>query len=134
VFTVPREMSRLAGPGDAPAYRNRAAMTEHANEVIADDNAGTLLAIESTKQLKAQYVTAAEWEQMGQRGMNTFQKRLLPLAFGMLMYEGDPAVMRRTLSYVPRPARLLMPIIAPRAFSRHARRVYGTATPPKITA
>jgi hypothetical protein len=27
-----------------------------------------------------------------------------------------------------------MPIIAPRAFSRHARRIYGTATPPKITA
>ena len=25
-------------------------------------------------------------------------------------------------------------IIAPRAFSHHARRVYGTATPPKITA
>jgi len=25
-----------------------------------------------------------------------------------------------------------MPIIAPRAFGRHARRVYGTATPPKI--
>ena len=37
-------------------------MTEHANEVIADDNAGTLLAIESIKQLKARYVTAAEWD------------------------------------------------------------------------
>jgi len=109
-------------------------MTEHANEVIADDNAGTLLAIESTKQLKAQYVTAAEWEQMGQRGMEYLPEATLVLAFGMLMYEGDPAVMRRTLSYVPRPARLLMPIIAPRAYSRHARRVYRTATPPKITA
>ncbi len=76
-------------------------MTEHANEVIADDNAGTLLAIESTNQLKARYVTAAEWVQMGQHGIDTFQKRLLPLAFGMLMYEGDPAVMRRTLSNVP---------------------------------
>jgi hypothetical protein len=40
--------------------------------------------------------------------------------------------MRRTLSNVPLPPRLLMPIIAPRAFSRHARRVYGTETPPKI--
>ena len=70
---------------------------------------------------------------MGQHAMNTFQKRLLPLAFGMLMYEGDPAVMRRTLANVSLPARLLMPIIAPR-LSRHARRVYGTATPPKITA
>jgi hypothetical protein len=124
----------MAGPEDAPADRNRAAMTEHANEVIADDNAGTLLAIESIKQLKARYVTAAEWEQMGQHGMNTFQKRLLPLAFRMLMYEGDPAVMRRTLANPPLPARLLMPIIAPRAFSHRARRVYGTATPPKITA
>jgi hypothetical protein len=104
----------MAGPEDAPADRNRAAMTEHANEVIADDNAGTLLA--------------------SQHAMNTFQKRLLPLAFGMLMYEGDPAVMRRTLSNVPLPARLPMPIIAPRAFSHHARRVYGTGTPPKITA
>jgi hemerythrin-like domain-containing protein len=84
--------------------------------------------------LAEKYITAAEWQQMGQHGMNTFPKRLLPLAFGMLMYEGDPAVMRRTLSNVPLPARLLMPIIAPRAFSRHARRIYGTATPPKITA
>ena len=84
--------------------------------------------------LAEKYITAAEWEQMGRHGMDTFQKRLLPLAFGMLMYEGDPAVMRRTLSNVPLPARLLMPIIAPRAFSHHARRVYGTATPPKTTA
>jgi hemerythrin-like domain-containing protein len=84
--------------------------------------------------LAEKYVTAAEWQQMGQHGMDTFQKRLLPLAFGMLMYEGDPAVIRRTLANVPLPARLLMPIIAPRAFSRHTRRVCGTATPPKITA
>jgi branched-subunit amino acid transport protein len=83
--------------------------------------------------LAEKYITAAEWVQMGQHGMDTFEKRLLPLAFGMLMYEGDPAVVRRTLSNVPQPARLLMPIIAPRAFSRHARRLYGTATPPKIT-
>jgi len=84
--------------------------------------------------LAEKYITAAEWAQIGQHGMDTFQKRFLPLAFGMLMYEGDPAVMRRTLANVPLPARLLMPAIAPRAFSRHARRLYGTATPPKITA
>jgi hypothetical protein len=83
--------------------------------------------------LAEKYITAAEWAQMGQHGMDTFEKRLLPLAFGMLMYEGDPAVVRRTLSTMPLVARRLMPIIAPRAFSRHARRVYGTATPPKIT-
>jgi hemerythrin-like domain-containing protein len=84
--------------------------------------------------LAEKYVTAAEWVRMGQHGMDTVPKRLLPLAFGMLMYEGDPVVVRRTLSNAPLPARLLMPIIAPRAFRRHARRVYGTATPPKVTA
>jgi hypothetical protein len=42
--------------------------------------------------------------------------------------------MWRTLSHVPLLVRLLMPTIASRAFSRHARRVYGTATPLKITA
>ena len=76
--------------------------------------------------LAEKYIPAAEWEQMGRHGMDTFRKRLLPLAFGMLMCEGDPAVMRRTLSNVPLPARLLMPIIA--------RRVYRTATPHETTA
>jgi SnoaL-like protein len=40
-------------------------MTERANEVIADDNATTLLAIESIKQLKARYcrhLDAKDWE------------------------------------------------------------------------
>ena len=94
----------------------------------------TALEEQAVLPLAEKYITAAEWEQMGRHGMDTFQKRLLPLAFGMLMYEGDPAVMRRTLSNVPLPARLLMPIITRRAFSHHARQVYGTATPPKTTA
>jgi hypothetical protein len=67
-------------------------------------------------------------EQMGQHGMDTFQKRLLPLPFGMLMYEGDPAVMRRTLSNVPLPARLMMPIIAPRVLAA----TLGGSTAPRL--
>jgi hemerythrin-like domain-containing protein len=104
------------------------------DDLVSIMTAHTALEEKAVLPLAEKYITAAEWQQMGQHGMDTFQKRLLPLAFGMLMYEGDPAVMRRTLSNVPQPARLLMPIIAPRAFSRHARRVYGTATPPKTTA
>jgi len=84
--------------------------------------------------LAEKYVTTIEWERMGRHGMDTFPKRLLPLAFGMLMYEGDPAAIRRTLSNAPLPARLLIPIIAPRAFRRHARRIYGTANPPEFKA
>ncbi|MGW5555693.1 hypothetical protein ACWER9_00525 [Micromonospora sp. NPDC003944] len=36
------------------------------------------------------------------------------------------------LAHAPLPARLLMPIVAPRLFARHAGRVHGTATPPRI--
>jgi SnoaL-like domain len=38
-----------------PIDENRAAMTEPAQDLIADDNATTLLAIEAIKQLKARY-------------------------------------------------------------------------------
>ena len=107
-----------------------AAVLDHLVRVLTEH---TALEEKAVLPLATKYITAAEWAQMGRHGMDTFQKRLLPLAFGMLMYEGDPAVMRRTLSNMPLAARRVMPIIAPRAFSRHARRVYGTATPPKTT-
>jgi SnoaL-like domain len=57
-------MSRLACLDEAPIDQNRAAMTERANEVIADDTATTLLAIECVKQLKARYcryLDAKDW-------------------------------------------------------------------------
>jgi hemerythrin-like domain-containing protein len=82
--------------------------------------------------LAEKYITAAEWLKMGKHGMDTFPKRHLPLAFGMMMYEGDPEVVRRTLANAPLPIRVLMPIIAPRVFRRHSRRVYGAPTPPRI--
>jgi hypothetical protein len=57
-------MSRLARLEKALIGRNRAAMTEPANEVIADNDATMLLAIESIKQLKARYcryLDAKDW-------------------------------------------------------------------------
>jgi SnoaL-like protein len=54
----------LARLEEALTGRNRAAMTEPTNEVIADNDATTLLAIESIKQLKARYcryLDAKDW-------------------------------------------------------------------------
>jgi hypothetical protein len=50
---------------------------------------------------------------MGRHAMNIFRKRLVHSDFGMLMYEGDPAVGER------------FPTCP-------SRRAHGTATPPKI--
>ncbi|MEU8301185.1 hypothetical protein AB0C04_28350 [Micromonospora sp. NPDC048909] len=52
----------------------------------------------------------------------------------MAMYEGDPEVIKHVLAEAPLPARLLMPIIGPRLYAAHAKRVHGTATPPRSHA
>jgi hypothetical protein len=57
-------------------------------------------------------------------------KNDLPLIFGMMMYEADPAVIKAVLANAPLPARLILPITAPRLYASHARRVHGTSTPP----
>ncbi|MEU8328975.1 hemerythrin domain-containing protein [Micromonospora sp. NPDC048839] len=84
--------------------------------------------------LAERHVTAAEWMELGEHGMARTPKKRLPLAFGLAMYEGDPEVIKAVLAHAPLPARLLMPIIAPRLFAAHAKRVHGTATPPRIGA
>ncbi|MFJ4847225.1 MULTISPECIES: hemerythrin domain-containing protein [unclassified Streptomyces] len=82
--------------------------------------------------LAEKYVTAAEWRQLGEHGMSEMPKKALPLAFGMAMYEGDPEVIKAVLAEAPGPARLILPFLAPRLYAKHAKRVHGTATPPRL--
>ncbi|WP_433539038.1 hemerythrin domain-containing protein [Micromonospora sp. CA-249363] len=84
--------------------------------------------------LAQRYVTAAEWAKLGEHGLNDTPKKDLPLIFGMGMYEGDKAVIKAVLAHAPLPARLLMPIVGPRLYRSYAKRVHGTATPPRIGA
>ncbi len=56
-------------------------------------------------------------------------KSALLLSFGMFTYEGDAEVLRDMLKSAPPPARVLLPLIAPRVYARRARRVHGTARP-----
>jgi hemerythrin-like domain-containing protein len=83
--------------------------------------------------LAEKYVTAAEWRRLGEHGMDEMPKKALPLAFGMAMYEGDPAVIKTILGEAPPPARLILPLLAPRLYAKHAKRVHGTGTPPRVT-
>lgn len=79
--------------------------------------------------IAARYVTAQEWEKLGEEGLGTLPKRQLPLVFGLMSYEGDPEVLKLMLSAAPAPVRLLLPRLARRAFKRYARRVHRTAAP-----
>ena len=79
--------------------------------------------------LAAAVLTKAEWDEIGQAGVAAMPKRVLPLAFGMFAYEGDPAVLAAMLHAAPRAVRLVLPALARRAYARRARRVHGTARP-----
>ncbi|RKN27326.1 hemerythrin domain-containing protein [Micromonospora musae] len=94
------------------------------------------MAMEETEilPLAEKYVTAAEWKKLGEHGMASTPKKDVPLAVGMVLYEGDREVVNEVLAEAPLPIRLLMPIIGRRRYAAHARRVHGTATPPRIGA
>ncbi|MET8635559.1 hemerythrin domain-containing protein [Streptomyces sp. NPDC004074] len=84
--------------------------------------------------LAEKHLTAKEWHQLGEHGMEAVPKNVLPLVFGMAMYEGDPEVIKAVLATAPLPVRLLVPVIGRRTYAAHAKRVHGTSTPPRLGA
>jgi hemerythrin-like domain-containing protein len=81
--------------------------------------------------IMARQLTAAEWEEFTEQGMSSIPKRKMVLGFGMMLYEGDPEVIDLELRKLPAPVRRLLPPLGRRAFRRYARRMHGTATPPR---
>ncbi|MDX3077625.1 hemerythrin domain-containing protein [Streptomyces sp. NPDC088354] len=82
--------------------------------------------------LAEQYVTAAEWKQLGEHGMARTPQEKLPLSLGMAMYEADPDVVEALLAEVPEPDRLALTDAARHTYAVHAERVHGTSTPPRV--
>ncbi|GAB3958518.1 hypothetical protein GCM10027614_76190 [Micromonospora vulcania] len=82
--------------------------------------------------LAEKYVTAREWAELGAHAIANSPKKELPLAFGMAMYEGEPDTIKAVLTHMPLVPRLVMPFLAPRLYASHAKKVYGTPTPPRV--
>jgi hemerythrin-like domain-containing protein len=83
--------------------------------------------------LLEEHITAAEWDETMQKGAADVDAESLPLSFGLLMYEGDPQLIERTLANLPADARLVIRELAAQAYAEHSRRVHGTPTPPRST-
>lgn len=79
------------------------------------------------------HITAAEWDDLVQEGSADADHAQLPLMFGMLMYEGDPEIVERTLATMPAEARSVIAAMAAQTFAEHSRAVHGTPTPPRST-
>jgi hemerythrin-like domain-containing protein len=84
--------------------------------------------------LIARYVTAAEWGEMVAASAADVAPELMPLLFGLMTYEGDPAVVRAAIEQMPAEVGPVMAGLAAEAFARHAELVHGTSSPAKSGA
>jgi hypothetical protein len=79
--------------------------------------------------LVARCISREEWHELGEAGRAGIPRKDMALVFGMLMYEGDPEVVKIMLAPAPLPVRVLVPRLGRRAFRKHAVAVHGTPTP-----
>ncbi|MFI6080815.1 hemerythrin domain-containing protein [Streptomyces sp. NPDC051217] len=85
------------------------------------------LALEEDKVLSrvSQYMTDAEWHELGDHAINGLPKSKLPIVFGMLADIAEPEVVDLMLASAPRVPRFLMPRLGPLAYRAHVKKVYG---------
>ena len=89
-----------------PSITFRVALLEH-----LDDEEQHVLPI------AARCITQEEWDSLGEHGTEKMSKAQLPLMFGALLEEAQPAERKRMLALVPLPVRVLL------------RTVFGLAVP-----
>jgi hemerythrin-like domain-containing protein len=88
---------------------------------------------EQAMALIAQHITTAEYGEMVAVGAAGVKPDDMMVLFGMVMYEGDPEVIKETIDHMPDEIRPGMAERAAGAFARHSELVHGTPTPPKST-
>lgn len=81
--------------------------------------------------LAAANLTPSEWARLGEEGMAGVPRSRLAMVFGSIMYDADPATVKGMLAHAPLLPRLMLPLLAPRAYARYARRVYDGSMPPR---
>jgi nitrate reductase assembly molybdenum cofactor insertion protein NarJ len=71
------------------------------------------------------YVTVAEWDSLGEHGIEKMTRSQLPLLFGALLEECTPEERRAMLAKLPLPVRLLVRTVGARQYRRFVSRVRG---------
>jgi hemerythrin-like domain-containing protein len=79
--------------------------------------------------LLAKHITSREWADFSEQGSHGIPKAMRSVAFGMMLYEGDPDAITAAMSTVPSPVRRLLIAAGRRSFSGYARTIHGTSTP-----
>ena len=75
--------------------------------------------------LALRHVTVAEWNSLGEQGIEEMDQKQLPILFGAILEECTPEERRAMLAKLPLPVRLLVRTIGARQYRRYVTRVRG---------
>lgn len=79
------------------------------------------------------HLSESEYARLGEEGNAHTPAELLPTTFGMIIYESAPEVVDVIVKVMPAEVRPLIKEIATAAYGAYAEKVYGTATPRRVT-
>jgi len=75
--------------------------------------------------LAERHVTVAEWNSLGEQGIDEMDQKQLPIIFGAILEECTPDERRAMLAKVPLPVRLVLRTVGARQYRRYVTRVRG---------
>lgn len=75
--------------------------------------------------LVQRHVTVAEWNSLGDQGIEEMDQKQLPILFGAILEECTPEERRAMLAKLPLPVRLLIRTVGARQYRRYVTRVRG---------
>lgn len=73
--------------------------------------------------LAEEHVSVAEWARLGEHGRGSMSRDQLPIMFGAILEDADPAERAEMLAQVPAPVRLLLTTVGARKYRRYISRV-----------
>jgi hypothetical protein len=113
-----------AGPQRALCEQVAAQLTELGSVLNAhmDEEENAILP------LAAEYLTVAEWEELGKVSLAKLDKKYLLRAFSALMATATPEERRTILTKAPLPARLMWRLFGRRSYARSQARLHGAST------
>jgi hypothetical protein len=75
--------------------------------------------------LSSRHLTAAEWDSLGEHGVEVMTRAQLPLMFGAVLEEASDEERRMMLAKLPLPVRLLLTTLGRWQYRRYVIRVRG---------
>ena len=75
--------------------------------------------------LAERHVTVAEWNSLGDQGVEEMDQKQLPIIFGAILEECTPEERRAMLAKLPLPVRLVLRTVGARQYRRYVTRVRG---------